>query len=109
MLTLKDQADWQSVLEHSKSSPVIVFKHSNACPISRAAHERVEAAISSGEITVPIYKLIVQDSREISDLIASETGVIHESPQVIVIQDGQAIFDTSHHDVTAESITSALV
>jgi bacillithiol system protein YtxJ len=42
--------------------------------------------------------------RDISNAIAMQLGVHHESPQVVVIKNGQAVFHESHHSIDATTI-----
>jgi bacillithiol system protein YtxJ len=52
--------------------------------------------------------LEVQTARELSREVASITGVRHETPQVIVLRDGKAVWNASHYDVNATSVSQAL-
>lgn len=99
-------AEYNAVLGESNEHPVIILKHSTTCPISAGGFERVEKGIESGDISVPVYVVVVQDARELSDYIARELDVQHESPQAIVLKDGETVFDTSHHDITVEVLAS---
>ena len=51
---------------------------------------------------------MIQEARALSDLVARETGIRHESPQVILFRKGEAVWNTSHHGITAESLREAL-
>jgi bacillithiol system protein YtxJ len=52
--------------------------------------------------------LEVQSARELSREVAVITGVRHETPQVIVLKDGKAVWNASHYDVDASSVSKAL-
>lgn len=52
--------------------------------------------------------LEVQSAREISRELANLTGVRHETPQVIVLRDGKAVWNASHFDVTASDVSNAV-
>jgi len=52
--------------------------------------------------------LEVQSARELSREVAAITGVRHETPQVIVLKDGRAVWNASHYDVNARSVSEAL-
>jgi bacillithiol system protein YtxJ len=103
---LEDRSDWNDVLDRSEESPVVVFKHSSICPTSARAQDEMEALSGAGPF--PIYRLVVQESREISDAIAEELDIRHESPQVIVLKEGAPVFDASHRRVKADVVRSAL-
>jgi bacillithiol system protein YtxJ len=57
---------------------------------------------------LPVYKLVVQKSRALSNEIAEALGVQHETPQAIVLDQKEPVFDTSHFDVTADTVREAL-
>jgi bacillithiol system protein YtxJ len=88
------------------SEPVLIFKHSSACSVSASAEDEMHRLAAKTD--VPVYKLVVQRSRALSDEIAESLGVRHETPQALVLVDGEAVFDTSHFDVTVETLQDAL-
>ncbi len=95
---------WYDILKHAQKEAVIIFKHSNRCPISSAALQRMEDGVKSQHIKAPIYKITVQDQREISNTISQDVGVIHETPQVIVLNEGRAVYDASHNEVQVSEL-----
>jgi bacillithiol system protein YtxJ len=99
---IEDRTTLESLLADSNQKPVIVFKHSNACSISARAYRELE------KIEAPVNILEVQSAREISRELANLTGVRHETPQVIVLRDGKAVWNASHFDVTASDVTKAV-
>lgn len=103
---LRSEDDWSEALEHSSETPVLIFKHSSACPVSGRAHENMEQL--GQDDPVPIYKVVVQEHRSVSDEIAEELDVRHETPQAILLHQQEPVFDTSHFDVTADTIREAL-
>jgi bacillithiol system protein YtxJ len=100
--TVADAGTLEGLFERSHEAPVLLFKHSNACPISAAAYQQM--ARFDGEVSI----VVVQDSRELSREIASRTGVQHESPQALVLRNGEAVWTASHFDVTAAAVEQAL-
>jgi bacillithiol system protein YtxJ len=83
-----------------------IFKHSNTCPISSMAHDVV--ASQEKLISIPIYKLIVQEDRASSKEIAEHFGIRHESPQLILVDSDEAVWEASHGSITPSSIKLAL-
>ena len=57
---------------------------------------------------LPIYEVVVQDARTLSNEIAERLDIRHETPQVIVLRDGKAVFHASHRRVTAEAVRTSL-
>jgi bacillithiol system protein YtxJ len=88
--------------ERSKERPVVFFKHSLTCPISAAAYERM--AEFEGEVAL----VEVQRARELSREMEHRLGVTHESPQVIVLRNGQVVWHASHFDITAAAVAEAV-
>lgn len=90
------------LLTDSRSKPVVIFKHSNACGISSAAYREME------KIEGQVNLLEVQSARDVSRELADLTGIRHETPQVIVLKDGKAVWNASHFDVKAGAVLKAL-
>src|SRR5215212_553187 len=99
---IDDHAALETLLTDSKQRPVIVFKHSNACSISARAYREMEKF--DGQVNI----LEVQSARDVSRELANLTGIRHETPQVIVLRDGKAVWNASHFDVTAAGVTKAV-
>ncbi len=98
---LSDKETFDQLINASKDRPVVVFKHSNACPISSRAYREMEKLDD-------INLLEIQTARDLSREIESVTGVQHESPQVIILRDGKAVWNASHFDVNAGAVTEAV-
>jgi bacillithiol system protein YtxJ len=88
--------------ERSKERAVVLFKHSLTCPISARAYQQM--AEFPGEVTL----IEVQRAREFSREIEKRLGIAHESPQVIVLRNGQVVWNASHFDITAEAVAEAV-
>jgi bacillithiol system protein YtxJ len=95
------------VLAESHEAPLILFKHSTRCPISTAANQRVEQFIGGGAET-PVVMVKVVESRPLSNAIAEKLGVTHQSPQVILVKGGQAVWNASHHQIGPKELTEAI-
>lgn len=104
--TLRDETDWTDALSHSVEEPVVVFKHSSTCSMSGRAEEEIRTL--ADEVDLPICKVVVQENRALSDTIEERLGVRHETPQAIILSDRSSVFDTSHFDVTVETLREAL-
>lgn len=91
------------MLQDSHEHPVVVFKHSTRCSISRMALRQFESDWNlDGKITP--YFLDLLEYRPISNAITERLGVVHQSPQVIVIKDGQAVYDASHEGIAVAAL-----
>ena len=90
--------------EKSKNKTQIIFKHSTRCSVSVFA-KRILSDEYSDEIkkNADVYYLDLIAFREISNSIANYYGVVHESPQILVINNGECTFNASHSDVSFKS------
>jgi bacillithiol system protein YtxJ len=87
----------KEVIEASQNQKVLLFKHSTRCSISASALNRLERTWNQEEMThLKPYFLDLIQYRNISNQIAQDFGVEHQSPQVIIISEGKAIYDNSH-------------
>ena len=95
-------------LDAVMAAPVaLVYKHSTRCPVSTAAYHEVQALLRERpDAPVWIVDVIVQ--RRLSQEVEGRTGVVHESPQAIVLAAGEVLWDGSHFEVTADALARAL-
>ena len=109
MKSIKTDDQLSALLEASRERPVLLFKHSNACPISSMAYDEVERFLD--ERPTPGFDfgmIVVQTARSLSNRVADELEIEHETPQAIVVRDGKAVWDASHRRVTRSSLAEAL-
>ncbi|MDV6169942.1 bacillithiol system redox-active protein YtxJ [Flavobacterium sp. DG1-102-2] len=96
------------ITEESREVPVVIFKHSTRCSISRMALKNFEREYNIEKGSAKPYFLDLLEHRDISNAIASRFGVMHQSPQLILIKQGTAVYDTSHSDIDAETLKNKL-
>jgi bacillithiol system protein YtxJ len=99
---IDDRTTLDNLISDSKQKTVLVFKHSNACPISARAYREMEKL--DGQVNLIEIQAVPELSREVESM----TGVRHESPQVILLRDGKAVWNASHFDVNVSSVSKAL-
>jgi bacillithiol system protein YtxJ len=85
----------------------ILFKHSPTCAVSMFANSQVEN-FKARHPTIPVYTVMVRSQRTLSEQIAAWAKVRHESPQVIVLRQGEVVSTASHGEVTAEYLSDAI-
>lgn len=100
---LTDLGQLNEIVDESTEKPVVIFKHSTRCSISRMALRQFEQEFNLEGKVVPYY-LDLLEHRDISNEIANRFGVYHQSPQLIVIKDGKAIYDRSHESIDATKL-----
>ena len=96
------EAQLTEVKELSKIKPQVIFKHSTRCSISSMAKNRLEKGITPENLN--FYYLDLIKHRDISQKIAEYFDVSHESPQILVIKNGECIYDESHSGITMSDI-----
>lgn len=101
-IELNTAAQLSEIKEQSKLKPQIIFKHSTRCSISGVAKSRLERGKSPEN--VDFYFLDLIKNRDISNKIAEEFSVYHESPQVLVIKNGECTYDESHSGINMDDI-----
>lgn len=90
--------------EISTTKTVVIFKHSTRCSISRMALKQFDAAFNYPEEKIDWYLLDLLNHRDLSNEIAHRYNVTHQSPQILVIQNGKAVFNASHDSIAAEDL-----
>ncbi len=97
-------AQLDAVAERSKSLTCLIFKHSPTCSISAMAKARLEKKWDFDPSVIEPYYLDLLSFRPISNEIAERFQVWHESPQVLLIHNGECIYDASHLDISVEEL-----
>ncbi len=106
-LTTAEQLE--QIKEASKNAPVLIFKHSTACSTSNMVINRLERSWKEEEMkTMPTYYLDLLSYRQISNAIAEQFNVRHESPQVLIIRDGKMIYNGSHFEINYPSLQQVI-
>lgn len=103
---LATKTDWKDALKRSNDTPVLIFKHSSVCPVSAKAKREITQFAE--EQDVPVYQVVVQQNRSVSNDIETDLNVRHETPQALLLHDESSVFDASHFDVTADTLRTEL-
>ena len=95
----------EEIKKQSEKKPVLIFKHSTRCNISRASLDRLERNWNDFEMgEVRAYFLDLLTYRQISNFLAEVFGVVHQSPQILVIDKGKSVLDLSHFEIDYQLI-----
>lgn len=102
-ITSQDQID--AIVEGSRVHVQVIFKESTRCPISR----QVSAGLKDLAGTYPFWHtLVIQEHPELRSIIAERFGIPHESPQVLIIRDGQVVHSANHYDIDPQTVENYL-
>lgn len=107
-IDLTDQDQLDTILNGRSEKPIIIFKHSTRCSISSMALSRFEAEWNSDVVDCDLYFLDLITFRNLSNQIAERTGVIHQSPQAIVLVGNEVVYQNSHSGISAKEIQNSL-
>ncbi len=105
---LTEENQIAEIIALSNSIPVYIFKHSTTCGISAQAKENVEISFKNTDKPFLFYYLDLLKYRSVSNEVASKLNVHHQSPQLILVHDGQVAFTTSHHKIKANILEDSL-
>ena len=105
---LIDVNQLDEINELSQEKPVLIFKHSTRCGISRMALKGFEKSYDIDDVTMDIYFLDLIQFRAVSNEIVSKFKVQHQSPQAIVISKGEVIYSDSHYGISVDDIKKAI-
>jgi bacillithiol system protein YtxJ len=99
---LNEESQLEEIKIRSSDTPQLIFKHSVRCSISSMAKNRLERAVMP--MGIDFYYLDIIRYRNISNKLETDFLVHHESPQVILIKDGECIYDESHSGISMDEI-----
>ena len=103
--------NWQAIESIDKldnllasNETFLIFKHSTRCPVSSAAKRRFEADWFKQARTIPAYYLDLIEYRDVSNKVASDLEVIHQSPQLILVHQKAVLHHSSHTSISADKV-----
>jgi bacillithiol system protein YtxJ len=95
---LTDLGQLNEIIDLSIEKPVLIFKHSTRCSISRMVLKQFENEFDLQDKVIPYY-LDLLEFRNVSNEIAIRFRVTHQSPQIILVKDGKAVYNASHESI----------
>lgn len=108
LTTVSAVGQFEQLLATSADRPVLLFKHSYSCGISAEAFDELIAHLDREAAEVTYALVTVQTHRDVSNAVAKQLGIRHETPQAILIRDGRVVWSASHFRVNAASLGKAL-
>lgn len=101
---IESQKDLDAAIEKSSQQKVLIFKHSTKCFISKTVLRSFEKQMQESDKNFGYYFLDLLAYRSISNEIESRFDVVHQSPQLIVLENGKAIYNASHQNIDLDKI-----
>ncbi len=105
---LTEESQIAEIIALSISIPIYIFKHSTTCGISAQAKENLEISFKNTDKPFLLYYLDLLKYRSISNEVASKLNVHHQSPQLILVHNGEVAFTTSHHKIKTNILEDSL-
>ena len=102
--TISSMEDLDTAIEESKTKKVAIFKHSTRCSISSMVLSKFERDVEKSEKDVSYYFLNLIAHRDISNAIAENLNVTHQSPQLLVLENGVVVQHASHNGATQDLV-----
>ena len=98
-ILLTEEGQLKELLDASVQKPVLLFKHSTSCGISAMVLKRLENKLNKKNEDYYFYFLDLIRYRSISNLIADEFNIPHQSPQLIILKNGKVVDYSSHYGI----------
>ena len=103
---LREVSELTDAIARSQEAPTLLFLHDMWCPISGNAYKEMSKLTAEDQDKTSLID--VTSGKALSHAIEEQTGIRHESPQVIVLRHGKAIWNASHFGITAKAVTTAI-
>jgi bacillithiol system protein YtxJ len=102
MINLFTENALDDLLQTSAQNPskiYAIFKHSTRCNISSMALNRMDKTDFFEKQDVPFYYLDLIQFRNVSNYVAQQLQVEHESPQLLIIKNGKCMASETHNGI----------
>ncbi len=86
----------------------VIFKHNTTCPISKSVRSKFEEEADTLPEVSSVYFLDLLANRNLSDTVAEEFNVEHQSPQLLLIKDGRCTYNEALYDISAQQTAGAI-
>jgi bacillithiol system protein YtxJ len=100
---LREESELDEIIKNSHTKPQVIFKHSTRCSISSVAKSRLDRAQTPSDID--FYYLDLISYRSISNKVSQVFKIHHESPQILLIRNGECVYDESHMGISMQEIS----
>lgn len=102
---INTENDLKEAINQSEKTKIAIFKHSTRCFISKTVLKNFEKEVAQYPNTdTQFYFLDLIQYRELSNKIAEDFNVRHESPQLIVFENRKPINDASHQNISISQV-----
>ena len=106
-IKLETELQMEEIKSNSNQKLQLIFKHSTRCIISKMALKQFEKEYDFAD-QMDLYLLDLLQNRDISNQIATNYDIQHQSPQLILIQNSKVIYNVSHENIEASTLKNYL-
>lgn len=99
---LTDESQLQKIIVRSQEKPQVIFKFCTHCHTSEAILSRLQKNCCPKHID--FHFLDRNDHETISKKISETFRVDDRTPQILLIKDGECIFEESHSEISFKEI-----
>ncbi len=99
-IPLEEDGQLEEIIQRSETVPQVVCKNSTTCGISGMVRRTFETQHASAEGKADLYLLHIQHHRQLSSEVSGLFGIRHESPQLLIIKNGQVVHHASHGQIS---------
>lgn len=107
-IELSTPTQLQGIQKDTSNAAYLLYKHSPTCSICSMTKMRIERAWDFAEEQLKPYFLNVLDHRSLSDEVAHIFDTKHESPQILLVQNGRSVHQASHFDIDIKTVRTVL-
>ena len=105
---VRDLAHLEALIAGSFDRPLLLYKHSRSCGTSHEALDELHAHLAEAPRDAMYAIVTVQGQQDLSDAVARRFHLRHETPQALLVRDGQLVWSASHFRVTSDAIARAI-
>lgn len=105
---LTSLADLDKAISASDLGTVVLFKHSTRCSVSRMAVKMFEQGWDDSLSEISAYYLDLLENRPVSAAISEQLHIEHQSPQMLILKNGQVVHHSNHHDIDVNTVKNYL-
>ena len=91
----------------SETTPCVIIKHSTRCSISAVALERLNGT-PAPSTNAHYFYLDLLKFRPVSNSVAEQFQIHHESPQVLLISNGECVYEETHLGIDPVELQSEI-
>jgi len=102
------RSEVDDIFRSDELRPQLVYKHSPACSVSWFVQAALDRQLDALAESADCHRVDVIGRGEISSYVASRSGVVHQSPQLILLHRGKVVWDASHGGIRPDVVRGVL-